>query len=137
MLGENNGFGAVCITATIPITAWWGGSYSIKKSKSAQRQAEIERDDYSELIEIGIDNAWDDLTSAYRKAEIAHQSIGAAEENLRINRALYDAGTTQITDLLQAEALYRGSQDKYIEALSEFRINLISYKVATSQAEIE
>lgn len=133
LLGENNGFAAVGITATVPITAWWGGSYAIKRSKSAQRQAEIERDDYSELIKIGIDNAWDELTSAYRKACLAHESIGSAKENLRIYHAFYDAGTTQITDLLEAEALYRGSQDSFIESYAQYQTTLTTYRVATSQ----
>lgn len=133
LLGENNGFGAVCVTATIPITAWWGGAYDIKRTQSARRQAEVERDNYGELLKIGMDNAWDDLTSSYRKAYVAHSSIAAALENLRIRRAEYDAGTTTITDLLQAEALYRGSRDAYIEACAEMQKCIADYREATGQ----
>lgn len=133
LLGENNGFGAVCVTATIPITAWWGGAYDIKRTQSARRQAELERDNYGELLKIGMDNAWDDLTSSYRKAYVAHSSIAAALENLRIRRAEYDAGTTTITDLLQAEALYRGSRDAYIEACAEMQKCIADYREATGQ----
>ena len=135
MLGENNGFAAVSVTATIPISGWWGGSYAIKRSKSAVRQARIERDDYGQLLRIGIDNAWDDLTSAYRKAAIAKESIESSAENLRINRAFYDAGTAPITDLLQAEALHRSSMDNFIEAVAQYHVSLTAYKVATAQID--
>lgn len=135
LLGENNGFMAVGVTVTVPLSGWWGGSYDIKRSKSERLQAELERENYGELIEIGIDNAWDELTSAQRKASLAHESIGSARENLRINKAFYDAGTTQITDLLQAEALYRGSQDSFIDAYAQYQICLTAYQTATSQLD--
>ena len=135
ILSQSNHFGAVFVSVNIPISGWWGGSHAIKKTRAERRNAETRRTDLSQMLEINMQNAWDDLTAAHRKMEIAKESIGQSTENLRMNQAFYDAGTTTITDLLDAQTLYRQSRDQFIEAYGNFQVKRAQYLDATGRAQ--
>jgi len=133
LFSQRHNFAAVMLTVNIPISGWWGGSHKIKKSKIEAENARIQMEDLSQMLEIGMRNAWDDLTAAHRKMSIAHQSIGQAKENLRLNSNYYRAGVATITDLLDAQALYRRSLDSYTEAYGEFCRSRAVYLDATGR----
>ncbi len=135
LFSQRHNFAAVMLTVNIPMSGWWGGSHKIKKAKIEAENARIQMEDLSQMLEIGMRNAWDDLTSAHRKMSIAHQSIGQARENLRLNRNYYHAGVATITDLLDAQTLYRQSLDNYTEAYGEFCRSRAVYLDATGRTE--
>lgn len=120
LLNEKYSYGALFVSVKVPISDWWGGSHAIKKSRIQVANAELQKTDLSQMLELNMQNTWDDLTAAYRKMSISHQSIGQATENLRLNRNFYEAGTSTITDLLDAQTLYRQSLDEYAEAYGKF-----------------
>lgn len=133
ILGQNHNFGAIYVTLAIPLTDWWGGSYNIKKRKIETRMARNSLENASQLLQINITNAWNDIVSARDKIGIAIESIGQSEENLRLNKAYYEAGLVNLTDLLEAQTLYKSSKDDYIEAYGNFRIKTLQYRQATGQ----
>ena len=59
--------------------------------------------------------------------------MAQASENLRLNKAYYEAGMVTMTDLLEAETLYKNTQDDYIEAYGNFQLKTLLYKQATGQ----
>lgn len=132
-LQSSHGFWMGAIGVSIPITAWWGGSHAMKRAKIEKANAELKLADDSRLLQIGMCSAWDDLTAARRKALIAEQSIAQAAENLRIYQAMYDAGTTTITDLLGAQTLHRQACDRLTEALALYETAVCRYRAATAQ----
>lgn len=132
-LQSSHGFWVAGIAVSVPITAWWGGSHAIRRAKIEKTNAELKLTDDSQLLQIGMRSAWDDLTAAQRKAQIAAQSITQAAENLRIYQAMYDAGTTTITDLLGAQTLHRQSCDRLTEAIALYRVAEAQYRRATAQ----
>lgn len=133
LLKENQNFGALFISVTVPISGWWGGSHDIKKKKLAVQNAQIQREDGCELLQIAMRDAWDNLTAAYRKMQNAHESIAQAEENLRLNKSYYEVGVSTITDLLEAQTLYRRASDQYIAAYSDYQAKGTEYKKASGQ----
>lgn len=132
-LDTDHGYGAVFVAVNIPLSGWWGGSHAIKRTRLASKTAEIELEDMSELVVIGMEKAWDDLTAAQRKADIAHKAIATATENLRLYNVFYQAGTATITDLLAAQALHRQTLDRFTEANAAYQVALTQYRIATSQ----
>ena len=56
------------MAVNIPLSGWWGGAHAIKRKRIASETAEARLNDLSELIEIEMAKAWDDLTAAQRKA---------------------------------------------------------------------
>lgn len=120
-------------TVSIPISGWIGGSQHIKKMKLQVRNAEDQLVDESQLLVLRMQNAWNALNNAYKQIGIARLTIEQAEENLRMNKDLYSAGTCTMTDLLEAQTLYQQGRDKYVEAFTEYEIKKREYLQATGR----
>ncbi len=133
LLDQSHTFLNVYVTVSIPLTDWWGGSHNIKKKKIETKIAKTQLEDNSELLMIAMTNAWNDVTTAYTQMQIAAESIEQSAENLRLNRNYYAAGTTTITDLLNAQTLHRQSQDRFVDAYGTFRLNLLTYLQSTGR----
>lgn len=133
VLEQGHNFGALQLVVNIPISGWWGGSHAIKRKNLELENAKIELDDLGQMLEINMQNKWDELTAAHRKMELAAESIGQAEENLRLNKVYYEAGTSTITDLLEAEAMARQAHDQYSTAYGDFQTARAAYLNATGR----
>lgn len=136
LLDENQNFGSVYIAVDIPLSGWWGGSHAIRKKNLEVENARIQFEDGKELLQIAMRDAWDNLNAAYRKMQNASESIGQAEENLRLNENYYRVGVSSITDLLEAQTLYKKACDQYISAYSDYRVRCTEYLKATGQLPI-
>lgn len=121
------------VSVSIPLSDWWGGSHTVKKQKLQVANAENLLADNSELLVIGMQQAWNDLQNAYEQIIIAHKSIEQSSENLRLNEQYYRAGTTAMSDLLDAQTLFQQSRDKYVDAYAAYRIKIVEYLQATGR----
>lgn len=121
------------ITVSVPISKWWGGSHEVRRKKLQVRNAENRMADQCELLVIRMRNAWNGVNDAYKQVEIAIESIGQAEENLRLLSDYYKAGTCTMSDLLEAQTLYQQSRDKYVESYSMYEIKKREYLQATGR----
>ena len=133
LLGNDQSFGMVFATVSVPISGWWGGSHAIKRKKIAHQQAVEQMDDNAQLLRIRMQGAWNDVEEAYRQLDIAKRSIAQAEENLRICRNTYRAGTITMSDLLQAQLLYQQALDKRTDALSDYQNKVVAYRHAVGR----
>lgn len=133
LFSQRHNFGAIMLTVNVPISAWWGGSHKIKQNRIAEANARTQQEDLTQMLEINMQNTWDDLTSAYRKMEIQHESINQSTENLRLNENYYRVGVSNVTDLLDAQTLYRQSQDQYSEAFGAYCLARATYLRATGR----
>ena len=75
-----------------------------------------------------MQNAWNGVLEAYQQLQLAKRSIEQAEENLRLNRDYYRAGTSRMSDLLEAQLLYQQSLDKHIDAFADYQNKLLEYR---------
>lgn len=133
IVAQGHNFGAVFLSVSVPISGWWGGSHAMRNKKMQTLMAMNELEDATQLLQIKMKNAWNELTTAHRKIGLAKESIAQSEENLRMYDSFYHAGTSTITDLLQAQTLYRQSQDRYFDAYAKYRIKIVEYLQATGQ----
>lgn len=131
LLDNNRSFAMIFATVNIPISSWWGGSHSIKRKKIEQQKAIEQLNDNSELLKIRMQKAWNDVDESYQQLSLAQRSIEQAEENLRLNRNFYQAGTSKMSDLLQAQLLYQQALDKRTDAFAEYQNKLLEYRLAT------
>lgn len=130
---KDHAFGIAFVSVSIPISGWWGGSHSMKKQRLAVMNSQTTFEDTQNLLVIKMEKAWSDLNDAWQQTGIEQKSIEQATENLRLNRDYYHAGTTTLSDLLDAQSLFQQSRDKYIEAYSAFRIRRVEYLQATGR----
>ena len=133
LLDNDHTFGMLFATVSVPITDWWGGSHAIKRRKIEQQKAQDQLIDNAELLKIRMQNAWNGVEESYQQLLIAQRSIEQAEENLRLNRDYYRAGTSKMSDLLEAQLLYQQSCDKHTDAYADYQNKQLEYRQAVGQ----
>ena len=133
LLDNNHSFAMVFATVSVPISDWWSGSHAIKRKKIEQQKAEEQLADNSELLKIRMQNAWNNVEESHQQLQIAQRSIEQAEENLRLNRDYYKAGTSKMSDLLEAQLLYQQSLDRRTDAYADYQNKLLEYRQSTGQ----
>lgn len=119
------------VTVSVPIN--WKTGYSMRRSKLSIENAAMEMADGTERLTIAMRKSYNDLTVAYKNIDIARRSIVQAQENLRMHEDFYQAGTATISDLLDAQTLYRQSCDRYSEAFANYEIRKVEYLVITGR----
>ena len=120
-------------TVSVPLSGWWEGSHSLKRSKLAVRTEENNLRNGSELLVINMQNSWNAVTDAYKQVRIAIESIGQSAENLRLQTDYYHAGTCTMSDLLEAQTLFQQSRDRYVEAYAQYAVKKREYLQATGR----
>ncbi len=133
LFDNDRSFGMVFATVSVPLSGWWGGSHAVKRQKLQVRNAENDLTDKSQMLVIRMQKSWRDVTDASRQLDVANKSIEQSAENLRLNKQYYRAGTTKMSDLLQAQTLYRQSRDAYVDAYVSYRIKTVEYLQATGR----
>ena len=133
LLENDRTFGMIFATVSVPISDWWGGSHAIKRKKIEQQKAEEQLADNAELLTIRMQNAWNNVVEARQQLDLAQRSIEQAKENLRLNRNYYRAGTSTMSDLLEAQMLYQQTLDKHTDAYADLQNKLLEYRQATGQ----
>ena len=128
LLDNDHTFGMLFATVSVPISDWWGGSHAIKRKKIEHQKAQEQLVDNAQLLQIRMQNAWNGVEESYQQLLLAQRSIEQAEENLRLNRNFYQAGTSKMSDLLEAQMLYQQACDKRTDAFADYQNKLLEYR---------
>jgi outer membrane protein TolC len=128
LLDNDHTFCMLFATVSIPISDWWGGSHAIKLKKIEYQKAQEQLTDNAQLLQIRMQNAWNNVEESYQQLLLAQRSIEQAEENLRLNRNYYNAGTSKMSDLLEAQMLYQQACDKRTDAFADYQNKLLEYR---------
>lgn len=135
VFNQNHNFGGIMVTVSVPLSGWWGGSHAIKRKSLEVVNARTDLENLGQKLEIEMADKWDNLTAAHRKMLLASEAIAQSKENLRLNRAYYEAGMSTITDLLEAQTLHRQALDDYVTAYGAFRLSEARYLNATGRTQ--
>ena len=133
LLENNHSFAMVFATVNVPISDWWSGSHAIKRKKIEHQKAVEQLEDNAQLLKIRMQNAWNGVEESYQQLQLSAHSIEQASENLRLNRIYYRAGTSKMSDLLEAQLLYQQALDKHTDAFAAYQNKILEYKQATGQ----
>jgi outer membrane protein TolC len=130
LLNKNHSFGMVFATVSIPISGWWTNKHAINRSRIESLKAREQLNDNAQLLIIRMQNAWNGVEEAYNQMQLAQLTIEQATENLRVNRDLYNAGISKMSDLLEAQLLYQQACDKRTDAFIEYQNKMLEYRQA-------
>ena len=133
LLDNDRTFAMAFATVSVPISDWWGGSHAVKRRKIEQQKAEEQLADNAQLLTIRMQKACNDVVEAQQQLQLARQANEQAEENLRLNRDRYRAGTSTMSNLLEAQLLCQQARDKYVDAYSDLQLRLLDHRQATGQ----
>lgn len=128
---DNNA--AVFVSASIPISGWWGGSHAIKKQRINEQIAYNDQLEGQEQLLVQMQSVKNDLDNAYKQILIAQESIGQSDENLRLNNNYYKAGMIALTDVFDAQTLMQQSRDQYVDAYSRYQEKRFEYLQVTGR----
>lgn len=117
-------------TVSVPITDWWGGKHNNRKHKLAIENARNDLQNNSELLRVNVMNKWNTLTESHDQIQLARESVLQAEENLRLQRDYYQAGTCTMSDLMQAQTLVQQAYDQLTESITQYHIHQAEYQQA-------
>ena len=135
LMENDRTFAMVYATVSVPISDWWGGSHAIKRKRIEYQKALDQQQDKSELLQIRMQHAWNNVIEARQQLDITQRSIEQAEENLRLNRDYYRAGTIKMSDLLEAQLLCQQANDSYTDAFADYQTKVLEYKQAVGTSE--
>jgi outer membrane protein TolC len=135
LMENDRTFAMVYATVSVPISDWWGGSHAIKRKRIEYQKALDQQQDKSELLQIRMQHAWNNVIEARQQLDITQRSIEQAEENLRLNRDYYRAGTIKMSDLLEAQLLCQQAHDSYTDAFAEYQNKVLEYRQAVGANE--
>jgi outer membrane protein TolC len=133
LMDNDRTFAMIFATVSVPISDWWGGSHAVKRRKIAQQKAEEQLDDNAELLKIRMQKSANDVNEAIEQLKLAAQSAEQAEENLCLARDRYRAGTSTMSNLLEAQLLSQQAKDKQTDAYADLQLRLLDYRQATGQ----
>lgn len=131
MMEDNQGNLVGLATVSVPISGWWSGSHKIRKAKLALEQSRNKLRDTKDKLAIEIITSWNALEEAYAQIEIARQSVEQANENLRLSRDQYNAGTMDMTELLDAVTLHTQSHATLTSACADYQKRIAEYQRKT------
>jgi outer membrane protein len=86
-------------------------------------------------IQLDVETALSNLTSARQRVEVTQKAIRQAEESLRIERQKYELGKGSITDVLDAQSALLQTQTQYYRALADHSTASAQYRLAVGEKE--
>lgn len=135
LLENDRHFGMVFAALNVPITDWWGGAHAIRRKRFEEQTAREQLIDNAQQLQIRVQSTSNDVAEAQSQLALAQKSVEQATENLRIQRNTYRAGTSTMSDLLQAQLLLQQAQDQKTDAFVALQNARFAYRQATGVNE--
>jgi outer membrane protein TolC len=125
--------GMVFGTVSIPISGWWEASHTLQERSIKEQIAQNTMKDNSELLLLQMQKAWQDLTDAYKQVHLTQEAKSQADENLKVNQDSYSNGMSNLSDLLEAQALQQQMNEQLTDAKASYRGKQITYLQVTGR----
>jgi TolC family type I secretion outer membrane protein len=109
----------------------------IEEAGQALRRARAEQERADSAVRLQVRRAWADLRAARQRIEVGRAAVAEAEESLRITQNRYQAGLSNVTDLLRNETALLESRTRYLAAVHDQRIAAASLEQAAGTLSAE
>lgn len=136
LMNQDRNHVVMMATVSVPISDWWGGNHKIKRSRLEEQKAVFQRKDGAEKLQLKMQQSWNQLTESYKQILLAESAVKESKENLRMQTDNYKVGTVSLSDLLDAQGIYRQSRNRYTDACIDYQIKLTEYLQDTGRSDI-
>lgn len=117
----------------IPLTDWWEASHTLRQQRLKEQIAANQEDYTAQMLNLEMENAWNQVKEAYEQVLISEIAVKQAEENLKITGDNFRAGINGVSDLLEAQAALQVTRDNLSESHFAYCMNLAEYRRTTGQ----
>lgn len=100
----------------------FGDKARIEESQFALTRSLAEEAHAGSAIRLQVHRAYADLHAATQRIEVAKAAVAEAEESLRITQNRYEAGISNVTDLLRTETTVLEARTRHLAAVRDQRI---------------
>jgi len=116
-----------------------GGSDKARVAEAgyAERRAQADAQRADSAVRLQVRRASADLRAAEQRIEVAQAAVAEAEESLRITQNRYEAGMSNVTDLLRTETAVLESQTRYLAAVHDQRVAALMVEFAAGRLAAE
>lgn len=125
--------GMVYGTVSVPLSGWWEAAHALSERKAREKISRNNLQDRSEALLIQMEKAWQDLNDAAKLVRLAQDALAQAEENLKVNEDSFENGLSDVSDLLEAQALRQQALDQATDAAVGYRLKVVEYLVVTGR----
>ncbi len=109
----------------------------IEESQFALQRSRAEQDRASSTIRLQVRRTYADLRAAQQRIEVAKASVAEAEESLRITQNRYEAGITNVTDLLRTETAVLEARTRHLAAIHDQRVAAATLELAAGTLTVD
>lgn len=95
---------------------WNERGFKLSAAKSRRRAVMHQREEAREMIHLDINQAHFRCSEVQKRNMMAHSSLEAADENLRLTQDQFTEGMASSTDVLDAQTLWQHAHTELIEA---------------------
>src|SRR5579885_3330135 len=105
----------------------------IEEAAHSLRRAEADEQRADSAVRLQVRRAYADLRAAGQRIEVARAAVAEAQESLRITQNRYEAGMSNVTDLLRNETAVLESQTRYLAAVHDQRVAALMVEFAAGR----
>jgi outer membrane protein TolC len=110
-----------------------GDKARIEESNHWLERAHADEQRIDSAVRLEVRRAWAGLRAAGQRIEVAKAAVSEAEESLRITQNRYQAGMSNVTDLLRNETVVLESRTRYLAAVHDQRIAATMLELAAGR----
>lgn len=130
---DNNWHAMALVNVKVPIFHGMEGYHKVAAAQAAYEQSAYERDNFFEMMELEIQNAYNELSEASIEVGVYEKVFASAEESYRIARVRYDKGMETLTDLLTAQVEWQNAYASMIDARHSLVVKEIAWLKANGR----
>lgn len=123
---KRTSFSAI-ISVKVPIYDFGKTSGKYRAAKAEYEAAKYDQDDLVEQMQLEAMQCHNRLAEAMLEVNISERNRQLADENLRVSNSGYKAGTTTLSDLLEANLLWLQANQRLVEARYQAYIAYLRY----------
>lgn len=127
----NNPSASLMVNLTIPIFHAGEGYHKIKAAKMEYERTLSEQKDLVSQMNLELQQAANALNESILEQELTQRNIDSAEENLKARMKSYEVGLETLTELLEAQTLWRQACAKQVVVKAQCIVNMAKYRKAS------
>jgi len=110
-----------------------GDKARIEESSRWMERAHADEQRVDSAVRLEVRRAWANLRASVERIEVAKVAVAEAEESLRITQNRYEAGMSNVTDLLRNETAVLESRTRYLAAVHDERLAAANLELAAGR----
>ena len=126
-LGSNTGNGAVFVTISVPITAWWETSHKMNIEQQNIKIAQLQQTQNDELLSMRTLQAFQQLNEAKLMVHEYQKALNITLQHYHLTSSAYQAGQKTIAELLEAQVATLKAKNELTDAIIAFHVNQRRY----------